>query len=451
MRIFCGESAVVWSKISMQQVCEQIPPYLCRGRSGSDNPAGQAWVHEGDLSLDGLDLGRGKNAEEEPSLLLVRGNLTVRGSVFNEDTEGAISLVVVGNLQADNLVVGGQEVCVAGSAQISGLLYGGYRCGNMQVEGQTKARVLIANDACHFSFAHAPLTQFVFEGSDELPKSAGMPLILHDVLCAECLTGIDGELDRSGMIAMLRDGRSLLKDIDAVIDARGDRIFSCFADDTLGSVNFKKLFNSALMQGGNCYQFTAGGVNFAVMRKPDETESDRLYFEDAERKFCLCVAEDSEWELLCRDNSCASDQWVVVDAESAVFPVFFSYWRDLLNCVSIAQYYSQSICKSELEAVFAQGELCRPDAGEGSDAGIRNGKSVYRFRREAAGMMIEIQAPSKNRYFYEYAEARLRRFCIVFGESERQELSYNDLARWEFSEVLFAAMCRYFEQQTICA
>jgi hypothetical protein len=48
-------------------------------------------VYNGDLTLGFLDLDWQEEGTvvPEPSLLLIRGNLTLTGSIFNENTDGA--------------------------------------------------------------------------------------------------------------------------------------------------------------------------------------------------------------------------------------------------------------------------------------------------------------------------------------------------------------------------
>ena len=74
------------------------------------------------------------------------GNLTVLGSIWNENTEGAISLMVFKNLKAQNIAVGGQEIYVKGNLDVKELLCGSYNHGSMTVKGDVKARYILDDD-----------------------------------------------------------------------------------------------------------------------------------------------------------------------------------------------------------------------------------------------------------------------------------------------------------------
>ena len=74
------------------------------------------------------------------------GHLTVLGPIWNENTEGAISLMVFKNLKAQNVAVGGQEIYVKGNLDVEELLCGSYNHGTMTVKGDVKARYVLDDD-----------------------------------------------------------------------------------------------------------------------------------------------------------------------------------------------------------------------------------------------------------------------------------------------------------------
>ena len=83
--------------------------------------------YEGDLTLDSLNLDSCETltpalaSGETIFLILVTGNLNIKQFIYNKNTDGATGLVVLGNLQAQNMQVGGQEVYVAGNMHVSEL------------------------------------------------------------------------------------------------------------------------------------------------------------------------------------------------------------------------------------------------------------------------------------------------------------------------------------------
>ena len=74
------------------------------------------------------------------------GNLTVLGTIWNENTEGAISMMVFKNVKAKNIAVGGQEIYIKGNLDVEELLCGSYNHGTMTVKGDVKARYILDDD-----------------------------------------------------------------------------------------------------------------------------------------------------------------------------------------------------------------------------------------------------------------------------------------------------------------
>lgn len=96
--------------------------------------------------LDELNLDTPFDEAEVVFLLLVKGDLTVRKFIYNEDTDGAAGLVVLGNLRAGNMLVGGQEIYVTGNLVVEELFWGDYNHGDLRVLGNATAAVFAATD-----------------------------------------------------------------------------------------------------------------------------------------------------------------------------------------------------------------------------------------------------------------------------------------------------------------
>ncbi|AJW62306.1 hypothetical protein VO54_00820 [Elizabethkingia miricola] len=117
--------------------------------------AEEAWVlhYVGDLVLEKpLDLDNSYSYffdEEEPEdlcyFIFVEGNVKA-GNIYNNETDGSTGLVVTGNLTADNIVVGGQEIFVGGDLTVNELFWGDYNHGDLQVRGSIQAKVFINTD-----------------------------------------------------------------------------------------------------------------------------------------------------------------------------------------------------------------------------------------------------------------------------------------------------------------
>lgn len=123
--------------------------------NGSESEIAEEYVFycEGDLDLEALlDLDDplkcligGNVPDVFIYFILVTGNCRIRNSC-NRVTDGATGLVVLGNLKADNIVVGGQEIYVVGHMTCKELFWGDYNHGNLNVEGAIRAKVLMITD-----------------------------------------------------------------------------------------------------------------------------------------------------------------------------------------------------------------------------------------------------------------------------------------------------------------
>ena len=104
-------------------------------------------VYEGDLSLDGLDLDIPGGWYVGGDMgYLITGNLRVNGNITNEQDDGALSLVVLGDLHAKNIAIGGQNFYVRGNVNVEGVFCGSYNHGETHVDGNLSAGLLISND-----------------------------------------------------------------------------------------------------------------------------------------------------------------------------------------------------------------------------------------------------------------------------------------------------------------
>lgn len=108
----------------------------------------------GNINLDftQLDLAlTDESLRDKVSIIVVKGNLQAK-NIVNGETDGAISLTVLGNLEADNIAVGGQEIFVTGNLIVHDLFWGDYNHGDLVVNGHVAARMFMATDEYHFDW-----------------------------------------------------------------------------------------------------------------------------------------------------------------------------------------------------------------------------------------------------------------------------------------------------------
>jgi len=103
-------------------------------------------VFENATELPELNLDAPFGESEHVFLILVKGNLTVQHFVYNEDVDGATGLIVLGDLQANTMLVGGQELYVTGNMLVKELFWGDYNHGSLRVLGNATIKVFAAVD-----------------------------------------------------------------------------------------------------------------------------------------------------------------------------------------------------------------------------------------------------------------------------------------------------------------
>jgi tetratricopeptide (TPR) repeat protein len=106
-------------------------------------------VYEGDLTLDDFDLDFPEDSsQEQPVGFLITGNLVVNGNITNEGWE--YSLVVLGNLYANNIAICGLELYVRGNVTVDDVFCGYYYYGEnydaLFIDGDVTAKLLISSN-----------------------------------------------------------------------------------------------------------------------------------------------------------------------------------------------------------------------------------------------------------------------------------------------------------------
>ena len=83
--------------------------------------------------------------------IIVDGNITINGVLFQPDIDYGEVLFVTGNLAAQSINKGGAEFYIKGNVTVEKTIYGYYNHGSLIVEGNTEATTIFAEDH-HFTF-----------------------------------------------------------------------------------------------------------------------------------------------------------------------------------------------------------------------------------------------------------------------------------------------------------
>lgn len=152
-----------------------------------------------DTTLDHLDLDFYDQYDDYTSIVVI-GDLHVTGNIFNENTDGALSLIVLGNLYAKNVLVGGQLIYVRGNITVTEALVGSYNHGDLYCYADVYCPLII-NDDYHFNISADVKT---FDANDEDDLSSLAELINEDLFHDL------GEFNFYAAHKMIKEGGSIL-------------------------------------------------------------------------------------------------------------------------------------------------------------------------------------------------------------------------------------------------
>lgn len=246
-------------------------------------------VHEGHLTLDTLDL----DAPVDGSpvfLLVVSGDLSVEGAIFNANSDSAAGLVVEGNLTCRNAAVGGQEIYVTGDLDVGELFWGDYSHGRLIVRGHAAAQMLIASDG--YDLTVQGEERFVRAIVDERPGSQSWRLESAEGLAEYIKPAFiaDDEsvyLLRDEILSAWAKRTSVIRPAQALEMAA--RIDPLFPDRTMSADLIRRIVAPELLPAGGegdaigSVEFVSGDVLCRITLSPDGTnEPERsLHVQDA--------------------------------------------------------------------------------------------------------------------------------------------------------------------------
>lgn len=175
---------------------EEYPFGIAEKQTGG-LPDDKFLIYDGTTVLDSLDL----DTEEYTGIIVV-GNLIVKGNIINENTDGACSLIVLGNLKAKNMCVGGQTIYINGYIDVEEVLIGIYNHGELYGKSYVWCPAII-NDDYHFYFEDFASVK-VLDLWEDADKDLVKELLIDDIFDEE---------DNFLPYSTLREADSLLKPV----------------------------------------------------------------------------------------------------------------------------------------------------------------------------------------------------------------------------------------------
>ncbi|MFD0589272.1 hypothetical protein ACFQZE_14880 [Paenibacillus sp. GCM10027627] len=426
-----------------------------------------AAYYDGDLTLPSLDLDWEKPFPEqkETILIFVDGDFTV-DNLYNAETDGAIGLMVMGNLTAKNMAVGGQEVYVGGNLLVEEILCGSYNHGETIVVGHLHATALITDDEYRFKTDGTRWVGCEVDGWSGEGVCQELPVDIREVLVDDVFLDVEEDDDDVGfsfgmLVSVLKQGRPALKNLNEALK-RKEPVQLYFADGTLNENNIIKLTRCVLMaeeQTNFDFEEEEIEVYFRVNREHMDADGDKLnsgiYMKDGENHYFIYVEDDHSVSLQ-RKTAEEGAVWEdITGAPQEQLSHLTYYWTLLLTCVNVAELYLPSIDSRDLKGILQHPVIQALDpAGEEND-GFWDGSHYYRFRQAHTNedgayraARIEIQTPEEAFFFYSLEnEQYVSRHYQPPDEYARKSISYLNSKRWEASERYFTKFKQFISKK----
>ncbi|WP_068776524.1 hypothetical protein [Paenibacillus sp. FJAT-26967] len=419
--------------------------------------------YEGDLTLLSLNLDWEQPfpQQKEVIIIFIDGNCTVE-NLYNKETDGAIGLMVIGNLTAKNITVGGQEIYVSGNLIIEEILCGSYNHGETIVKGDLSAAVLVQDDEYSFKVdgqkSIACLVN-VWEGDGVFQE---LPVDIHEVLIDEVFLDIDEDdtgFSFGTLVTVIIEGRSALKNLnDSLTRKKPDHLY--FTHNLINEENMLKLTQCILMPNDKpSFSFQEQGVFIKVQLAHIDDDGDErdlsVYMKDNRHHYYIWLEQDHSVGLLRRTIDEGSEWEDITEESEEQLAEISDRWTMLLTCANMAELYLRNIEVQYVQDILQHPVIQELYSEEEGDDGFWDGSKYYSFREahtdedgDYLHARIEIKTPDEAYYFYTLDSGTyVSRYYQPPNQYDMQDMSFLDLRRWEASERYFARFKQFIAQK----
>ncbi|UNK15789.1 hypothetical protein MNQ98_14555 [Paenibacillus sp. N3/727] len=423
-----------------------------------------AAYYEGDLTLPSLNLDWEEPfpQQKEVIIIFIDGNFTV-DNLYNKETDGAIGLMVTGNLSAKNIAVGGQEIYVSGNLMSEEILCGSYNHGETIVQGDLSAAVLVQDDEYRFKVEGQKSIACivnVWAGDGVFQE---LPVGIHEVLIDEVFLDMEEEdvgFSFGTLVNVIEEGRSALKKLNES-HTRKNAIHLYFTHNTINEENILKLTQSILMPNDKpSFDFQEQGVFFKVQQEHIDADGDQrdlsVYMKDnRHHHYYIWVEKDHSVGLLRRTVDEGSEWEDITEESQEELAEISDCWTMLLTCANMAELYLRDIEVEYVQEILQHPVIQELYSEVEENGGFWDGSKCYSFRQahtdedgDYLHARIVIQTPDEAYYFYTLDnETYVSRHYQPPNQYGKQDMSYLDLRRWEASERYFARFKQFIAQK----
>jgi len=456
--------SILFQFIPIRQLADKFPEGSWWAKFYQDFSDEQlAAYYEGDLTLPSLNLDWEEPfpQQKEVIIIFIDGNLTV-DKLYNKETDGAIGLVVTGNLSAKNIAVGGQEIYVSGNLMIEEIVCGSYNHGETIVKGDLSAAVLVQDDEYRFKVDGQKSIACIVNVWDGDGVFQELPVGIHDVLVDEVFLDMDEE-DASfsfvTLVNLIEEGRSPLKKLHDPLTGK-EAVHIYFTHNTINEENILKLTQCILMPNDKpAFDFQEEGVFFKVQQEHIDADGDQrdlsVYMKDSWHHYYIWVEKDHSVGLLRRTVDEGSEWEDITEESQEELAEISDCWTMLLTCVNMAELYLRNIEVQDVQDILQYPVIQALSLEEAENDGFWDGSKCYTFRQartdedgDSLNARIEIKTPDEAYYFYSLDHGTyVSRHYQPPDQYGKQDMSYLDLRRWEASERYFTRFKQFITQK----
>lgn len=357
------------------------------------------WVlyHEGDLTLDkpiNLDntyayfFPEKKEEEIFVFFVLVTGNLKA-GNIFNDETDSCTGLVILGDLTANNIVVGGQGIFVTGNLLVDQLFWGDYNHGDLQVVGAIKAKVFINTDygVDYQRFQNNEnifIDHLLWDGEEDdydeetYIRSLIRPeyLLSDEDLEDEEIYSWKDRISISGFLKAIAEEQPVLQDNLGAYKSPEDEVVFFFEDLNISKENLVRFTESDILvsvapkKGETAVlEYWDGLVFRRVYTEIGSPEKTAVYFQYEEKFACMVYLyeEPNMFNKLTGNKKYAltkafkifpEDKWLVIDADAPqeIQEFLKTQWDLFLwkysEMIHLKKLFRENITREKMEAIL---------------------------------------------------------------------------------------------------
>ncbi|ETT46064.1 hypothetical protein BSK66_02440 [Paenibacillus odorifer] len=422
-----------------------------------------AAYYEGDLTLPSLNLDWEQPfpQQKEVIIIFIEGNFTV-DNLYNKETDGAIGLLVTGNLSAKNIAVGGQEIYVSGNLMIEEILCGSFNHGETIVKGDLSAAVLVQDDEYSFKVdGHKSIACLVnvWEGDGVFQR---LPVDIHEVLIDEVFLDMDEDEEDfsfATLVNVIKEGRSALKKINESPTSK-NAVHLYFIHNTINEENILKLTQCILMPSDKpSFNFREQDVFFKVQLEHIDADGDErdlsVYMNDNRHHYYIWLEQDHSVGLLKRNIKEGSEWEDITEESQEQLAEISDCWTMLLTCVNMAELYLRNIEVQYVQDILQHTAIQGLYSEVEENGGFWDGSKCYSFRQthtdEDGDLLhgrVEIRTPDEAYYFYTLDNGTyVSRHYQPPDQYGKQDMPYLDLRRWEASERYFTRFKQFITEK----